>query len=332
MLLFIIIFVLCVSFFLYTILGGADFGAGILELVGGNKAIKPVYKAIAPVWEANHVWLILAVVLIFTNFPEVYAEISTSLHIPLYIVLLGIIVRGTAFTFRHYDAYEDSTHKLYHWAFRLSSLLTPVFLGIVLGAMILGKITNDPSSDFLERYIHPWFNPFCLVFGMFVASLFAYISTAYFLGEEQTKEDYTFFSLWLKRFAILSVLLGGTVLFLGYIYGAPFIDAFLVAWYAWIGLGITTVLLWVIWRQLANKKLIRFLVSAQVAVVMMTWLSIQAPVIVYMSSGSHLTVDNTMAATGTQYYTVIALVVGLLIIFPSLYYLFRIFKFSSGEK
>lgn len=331
MLLFIIIFVLCVAFFLYTILGGADFGAGILELVGGNKAIKPVYRAIAPVWEANHVWLILAVVLIFTNFPEVYAEISTSLHIPLSLVLLGIIVRGTAFTFRHYDAYEDSTHKLYHWAFRISSLLTPMFLGMVLGAMILGDITNDPATDFLERYIYPWFNPFCFVFGLFAASLFAYIATAYFLGEDQTEKGYVFFSKWLKRFAVLTVLLGGAVFLLGYLYKAPFIASFLGAWYAWAGLGIATVLLVIIWRQLNNKKLIRYLVSAQIGVVMITWLSIQFPVIVYMSGGEHLTIDNTVAATNSQYYMVIALIVGVLIIFPSLYYLFRIFKFSDKK-
>src|SRR5262245_2776312 len=144
--LIVIIIILSVSFMLYAILGGADYGAGILEIFAGRKGEKIISKAIAPVWEANHVWLILAIVIIFTGFPQVYSTISTSLHIPLMIVLIGIVLRGSTFTFRHYDE-RDESHKYYTLLFRISSFITPFFLGITLGAMIFGEISLDTPGS-----------------------------------------------------------------------------------------------------------------------------------------------------------------------------------------
>ena len=82
-----IILVICLT--LYVLLGGADFGGGILELLSRGKASKIVSRAIAPVWEANHVWLILVVVILFVGFPSVYSTVLTALHIPVLLVLLG---------------------------------------------------------------------------------------------------------------------------------------------------------------------------------------------------------------------------------------------------
>src|SRR5213080_5438277 len=119
-----IILILGVSFVLYTLLGGADFGAGIVETFAGRKEERTISRAIAPVWEANHVWLILAVVILFTGFPAVYASLSWVLHIPLMLLLLGIIMRGSAFTFRHYDVHQGRLHKYYSFLFRISSFIT----------------------------------------------------------------------------------------------------------------------------------------------------------------------------------------------------------------
>ena len=160
-----IVIIFSASLLLYTLLGGADFGAGIVETFSGKREEVTISKAIAPVWEANHVWLILAVVILFTGFPAVYASLSLVLHIPLMIVLLGIIMRGTAFTFRHYDAINDRSHYYYTLLFRVSSFITPLFLGIILGAMILGRITLNTSTGFYETcswrhgsifFVLPW--------------------------------------------------------------------------------------------------------------------------------------------------------------------------------
>ena len=123
----IIILILGISFMLYTVLGGADYGAGIVETFTGKRGEKVISKAIAPVWEANHVWLILAIVILFSGFPLIYSTISTALHIPLMVVLIGIVLRGTSFTFRHYDVSHDFTHKYYTGLFRVSSFVTPFF-------------------------------------------------------------------------------------------------------------------------------------------------------------------------------------------------------------
>ena len=84
---------------LYVLLGGADFGAGILEIFTRRKGINTISNAIAPVWEANHIWLIVVIVVLFNAFPMVYSTLLTYLHIPVMMALFGIIFRGTAFAF-----------------------------------------------------------------------------------------------------------------------------------------------------------------------------------------------------------------------------------------
>src|SRR3954465_8770327 len=181
----IIIFILGVSFLLYTLLGGADFGAGIIEIFGGRREETTISKAIAPVWEANHVWLILAVVILFTGFPLVYSSLSLVLHIPLMLVLIGIIFRGSAFTFRHYDVGYGRSHKYYSFLFKASSFITPMFLGITLGAMILGRVTFDQSVGFYNMFISPWLNLFCIMMGIFSTCLFAYIAAIFLIPESR---------------------------------------------------------------------------------------------------------------------------------------------------
>ena len=109
--LYVVIIFLWTAILLYILLGGADFGAGIIELFTSKKnerlTRRTMYKAIGPIWEANHMWLIITIVILFVGFPAIYATMSIHLHIPLLAMLLGIIARGTAFTFRHYDAVID---------------------------------------------------------------------------------------------------------------------------------------------------------------------------------------------------------------------------------
>src|SRR6187431_1466066 len=154
---------LCLSVLLYFLLGGADFGAGIIEMFTSRKNVtrtrKTLYQAIGPIWEANHMWLIIAIVILFVGFPSIYSLLSTHLHIPLVIMLLGITARGTAFVFRHYDAVRDGMQKVYNRVFVVSSVVTPLFLGILAGSTVAGRI--DPNAfDFAHAYIYPWFNLF----------------------------------------------------------------------------------------------------------------------------------------------------------------------------
>lgn len=129
--LYVVIIFLWTSILLYLLLGGADYGAGIIELFTSKankiQTRKTLYEAIGPIWEANHMWLIIAIVILFVGFPVIYSTMSVYLHIPLTIMLLGIIARGTAFTFRHYDAVQDEMQEIYNPIFAYSSFVTPFF-------------------------------------------------------------------------------------------------------------------------------------------------------------------------------------------------------------
>src|SRR5918992_5235757 len=122
-------FFLAVSILFYCLFAGADFGAGILEAFLGSRSREEqrtvITHAMGPVWEANHVWLILAIVILFTGFPKAYSALSITFHIPLTLMLMGIILRGCAFTFRHYDAVRDRSQRYYSAIFVISSFLTP---------------------------------------------------------------------------------------------------------------------------------------------------------------------------------------------------------------
>ncbi|MDB5086469.1 MAG: cytochrome ubiquinol oxidase subunit, partial [Mucilaginibacter sp.] len=162
--LYVVISFLFLAIVLYFLLGGADFGAGIIELFTSEKnksrTRKTSYQAIGPIWEANHMWLIIAVVIMFVAFPTIYSTMCTYLHIPLLIMLLGITARGTAFAFRNYDAIKgENTQRIYNKVFVYSSFITPLFLGIIAGSAVSGRI--DINADtFLSAYIFSWLNWF----------------------------------------------------------------------------------------------------------------------------------------------------------------------------
>ena len=222
-----IIIILGGSFLLYTLLGGADFGAGIVETFAGKREEVTISKAMAPVWEANHVWLILAVVILFTGFPLVYSSLSLVLHIPLMMVLLGIICRGSAFTFRHYDVVNDNSHKYFTALFRISSFITPLFLGMVLGAMILGRITFDTTKSFYDVFISPWLNIFCISMGVFSTCLFAYISAIFLVGETRIDRERKMYVRFSKRAMLLTMLTGLLVFVMSLTEGHDLINDFL---------------------------------------------------------------------------------------------------------
>lgn len=325
-----IIIILGAAFVLYTILGGADFGAGIIETLAGEKGEKTVSKAIAPVWEANHVWLILAVVILFTGFPAVYASLSVALHIPLMMVLLGIIFRGTAFTFRHYDVVHDNTHRYYTFLFKTSSFLTPFFLGITLGAMILGRITFDQSVGFYAMFISPWLNTFCCMMGVFAISLFGYISAVFLVGETKMDRERRRYAMFSKQLMFFTMLLGVLVFFAAEMEGHPLLVEFLQSSISIAMLLLATFLcpfIWFFLNKTSNKTLyLRVAVSIQITAILIGWFYIQYPVLIQVSGGEHLTFFNTQAPEATLKQLLIALIVGLILVVPAFIYLFKVFK------
>jgi cytochrome d ubiquinol oxidase subunit II len=170
------------SLVLYALMGGADFGGGFWDLfASGPRAERQrqlIANAIAPIWEANHVWLILVIVLLFTAFPVGFAVMMTALHIPLTAMLVGIVLRGSAFVFRKYDAKDDQVQRRWNLLFGVSSVLTPVLQGMCLGALASGAI-RVRDAQITTGFLAGWTGGFALACGAFALGLFAFLAAAY---------------------------------------------------------------------------------------------------------------------------------------------------------
>ena len=186
----------------YALLGGADFGGGVWDLLarGPRKARQRelIAAAIGPVWEANHVWLILALVLLFTCFPPAFARLGTLLHIPLSLVLIGIVLRGSAFTFWRYGGAGDGgdgDETQRHWGvvFAVASLITPLLLGtaagaIAAGALGRGEAAREAGAGFVAVYVAPWLTPFTVTIGVFALVAFAFLAAVYLTLEARERD------------------------------------------------------------------------------------------------------------------------------------------------
>ncbi|MCF8303375.1 MAG: cytochrome d ubiquinol oxidase subunit II [Bacteroidales bacterium] len=310
------IFFLGASLLLYTLFGGADFGAGIVEIFSGKKQQQTITHAIGPVWEANHIWLIIVVVILFMGFPKIYAEISLYLHIPLVLLLLGIILRGTAFTFRHYDAIQDQSNQYYTAIFRISSVMAPLFLGIVLGAAIMGDI--DPTATtFPAKFVAPWFNFFTLSVGIFISCLFAFLAAVYLIGETSDENKRFEFIRIARNLNIATVIAGGLVFILGEFYGVNLLEQYLDSWISITGVVLATLSLPLLYYTLIKGWSVfsRLISAFQVVMIIGTWFYAQYPVVLKYTDGSALTLTGAAAPYATLLQLGIALLVGSCLIF-----------------
>ncbi len=329
-----------ISILLYCLFAGADFGGGILECFLGRKYREAqkelITHAMGPVWEANHVWLILAVVILFNGFPTVYSQLSVTFHIPITIMLIGIIMRGCAFTFRHYDAVKDFRSQVYYSIiFRFSSILTPLMLGVIAGGMALGKVIPvGMVAGFHESYVSPWFNPFCLSVGIFTCVLFAFLAAVYLIGETTDDENISrelgrIFSRRAITTNVLAVLAGALVFLASEYEDFPLAQLFLNNPVARVCVVLATVILIPLWLMVYFRKIFlsRVLAALQMSLILLGWFGIQFPKMISMEwSFQSLTIYNSAAPLTTLFYLVIALIGGVFLIFPSLYYLLKVFK------
>jgi len=332
---YIVIGFLWLSICLYVILGGADFGAGIVELFTRKKnRLKTktlMYESIAPIWEANHMWLIIAIVILFVGFPEIYTTLSTYLHIPLVLMLVGIIARGTAFTFRHYDAVKDDWQQVYTQIFYFSSLLTPFFLGLIAAATVSHSI--DPNATgFLDLYIFSWLNWFGVAVGLFTVSICAYLASIFALRETTDRLELSLMIKKSKQTMIFVVITGILVFLTAYISDIP-----LITWVFSKPLGImatafATICLLLILRAMNNRKLlpVRALAGFQIIMILVAATYQHNPNIILFANGQHLSLLEHVAAPKTISALGWALMLGSLFILPFLFYL--MFSFSRQRK
>jgi cytochrome d ubiquinol oxidase subunit II len=269
----------------YALFGGADFGGGIWDLLAGSaeRGAAPrelIDESITPVWEGNHVWLVFVLVLLWTAFPPAFAAIFTALFVPLALSLLGIVLRGVGFAFRH-TAERLRMRQLTGATFAAASLITPFFMGTVVGAVATGEVPVHPAGNVLAA----WTSPTAILTGFLFVAACAYISAVFLVLEARQRghQDLVrYFSLRATAAGVLTgALAGGTFAELSS--SAPYVYARLtgvalplVAISIAAGIAVL-VMLWLRWY---HPLFLRVTAAIAVATVVFGWGLAQYPYLV----------------------------------------------------
>ena len=203
--------ILFVAITMYAVFGGADFGAGFWDLTAGGakRGERPrevIDHAIAPVWEANHVWLIFMFVVLWTCFPEAYASITLTLFVPLTLAALGIVLRGASFAFRK-AVFRTRDRRNFGAAFALSSVLVPYSLGTVVGGIASGRV---PSGGKAGDPWDSWVNPTSVLGGVLAVTVAAYLAAFFLVRDAGRLSDDTMVAYFRRR-AVAAGLVAGAV-------------------------------------------------------------------------------------------------------------------------
>lgn len=334
--LYVVIIYLWTAILLYLLLGGADFGAGILELFtsGKNERLtrRIMYKAIGPIWEANHMWLIITIVILFVGFPAIYTTMSIHLHIPLVIMLIGIIARGTAFTFRHYDAVVDDMQKIYNRIFTYSSFITPLFLGIIAGSAVSGRI--DPGAgNFLSAYIFSWLNFFSVAVGFFTVTICGFLAAVYLVGEADTEINRRYFIRKVIHMSIAAFICGTLVFITAKIENIPLTEWIFGNVISIVAISSAAIsLVWLWWLLYKNNtRFIRILAGFQVTMILLSTTYVHYPNIVILADGDYLSLLEHMGHAKTIETLGWALLLGSVFILPALFYLMYSFQKKNQQ-
>jgi cytochrome d ubiquinol oxidase subunit II len=207
--------VLFVAVTAYAIFGGADFGAGFWDLIAGGPARgeRPrslIDHSVGPVWEANHVWLIFCLVVLWTAFSEAFASITLTLFVPLTLAALGIVLRGSSFAFRK-AVFRTRDQRNFGAAFALSSLLVPYCMGAIAGAIASGRVpaggqAGDPWSS--------WVNPTSVLGGVLAVTACAYLAAVYLVWDARRLSDSSMVEYFRRR-AVDAAVIAGLVALVG---------------------------------------------------------------------------------------------------------------------
>jgi cytochrome d ubiquinol oxidase subunit II len=346
----------------YGLSGGADFGGGVWDLLArGPRAARQrqlIAHSMGPIWEANHIWLILAIVVLFTAFPPAFARIATVLHLPLLLMLLGIVARGAAFSFRSYGRPDGEAAGPWGRVFAVASLITPLLLGIVVGAIARGS-ARPPSSaaDFLTA----WIGPFPFAVGAFALALFAFLAAVYLAhdarrgaaegppsavaaaavddgangadgahGAEPSKpsqlsEDFRRRAL---ASGVLLAPLAAGVLAVAAREAPRLLHGLIRTPWSWALHALTAACALTALAALARRRLglARAAAAAQVALILAGWALAQYPYLV----PPDLTLAAAAAPAETLRALLAALAAGALLLLPAFFYLYRVFGHVRG--
>jgi cytochrome bd ubiquinol oxidase subunit II len=326
----------------YVLTGGADFGGGVWDLCAfGPRAEEQrhlIAEAIGPIWEANHVWLIVVVVMLFGAFPPAFSTLGTVLHIPLTAMLVGIVLRGCGFVFRKYGTLTRIQRRAGR-TFAVASAITPLLFGVCVGAVASGAVgrasvalatatSAHDSLSFAEVFVGPWLAAFPIAVGVLTLALFAFLAAIYLAAAAPTDD--------LRYDFRLRALGAAVVVFAAAISSllvapseAPHVairlattPSALLFQLAIAAGGLATLV--ALWRE--RWQLARVAAAAQVSLILWGWAMAQHPYVIPFT----LTIGDAAAPRVTLELLLGGLVIGSVILLPSLAYLFAVFSRSQS--
>jgi cytochrome d ubiquinol oxidase subunit II len=304
----------------YTVLAGADFGAGLWTLLGlgpaGHRVRDQARHAMGPVWEANHVWLIFVLVVAWTAYPVAYGSITSTLAAPLLIAAIGIIFRGAAYALR---GVQDSSRaaRAAEYLFAVSSVLTPFALGTAVGAIATGRV---PVGNAAGNLVTSWLSPAPVLVGALAVTFSGYLA-AVFLAADSGRYGETSLAAAFRRRALLAGVVSGGLALAGLLVmrgsGLDLTHGVALALVCVSGVaGLATMAL--CWAS--RFGLARLTAALAVAAVVVGWAAAQAPRFL-----PGMTVTQAAAGRSTLVALLIAVICGLVVLIPSLVLLFTLF-------
>jgi cytochrome d ubiquinol oxidase subunit II len=324
--------VLVVGVTLYAVFGGADFGAGFWSLLagGGKRGRRPralIDWAIGPVWEANHVWLIFVLVVLWTGFPSAFESIFSTLFIPLSLAAFGIVLRGAGFAFQH-TARRERGRALATTVFGASSILTPFFLGTVVGAVAGGRV---PGGNAAGDAVSSWVNLLSLVTGALFVATGAYLSSVFLVSDARragTPDLERYFS----RRALVAALVTGALAAVGLVAlhrdARTVFDGLKSDGLALVIVSVVCGVAVLVLLRRGAQRGARVLAAGAVAAVIWGWAVAQHPYLLPPS----LTVSAAAAPSATLETVLGVFVVAVLIVLPSLGLLFTLVQRNLVEE
>jgi cytochrome bd ubiquinol oxidase subunit II len=307
----------------YALFGGADFGGGFWDLIAGGaeRGERPrglIQHSLTPVWEANHVWLIFVLVVLWSAFPSAFSAVMTTLYVPIALAALGIVLRGCGFAFR--KSIEGlSGRRAAGATFAISSLLTPFFMGTVVGAVAAGKVPAEGNGDAFSS----WLQPLPLLTGAIFVASGAYLAAVFLIGDASRKGDGEMQRYFARR-ALAAAALAGAAAAIGlvelhaegrYVFdrlidqGLP-----LVILSALCGVGVLAILLAIVRRPGAPPWQLRPLAAGAVIAVIWGWGVAQFPYLLPTS----LKITESAAPSDTLASVIIVFIAAAVFVLPAL--------------
>ncbi|MCU1457641.1 MAG: cytochrome d ubiquinol oxidase subunit [Actinomycetia bacterium] len=302
----------------YALFGGADFGAGFWDLIAGGaeRGAEPravIDHSLAPIWEANHVWLIFCLVVLWSAFPRAFASITLTLFVPLALAALGIVLRGASFAFRK-SVFRTRDRRNFGAAFATSSVLVPYCMGAVAGAIASGRV--PPGGKAGDTW-SSWINPTSIVGGVLAVAVCSYLAAVYLTADSKRRGNLAMERYFRIR-AIAAAVVAGIVAFIGifvFHHDAPYLfhgllsrALPLVIVSALCGIGSLVLLV------RGAGGVVRVLAAGAVASVVIGWGVAQWPYLLPTS----LKVSQGAAPSGTLWAMLVVFAAAAVVIIPSL--------------